>query len=68
MSAAGHSNGAQPPAPPAAPDLQDPWGPQRSDETPLAGDTLASVKAAALERMRDATIVRIETDADGNAA
>jgi len=51
-----------------APDPQNPWGPQRSDETPLTGETLASVKAAALEKVPNATIVRIETDADGNAA
>jgi hypothetical protein len=53
---------------PAAPDPQNPWGGQRSDETPLAGDTLASVKAAALAKVPNATIVRIETDADGHAA
>jgi len=43
-------------------------GAQRSDETPLTGDTLAKVKAAALAEVPDATIVRVETDADGNAA
>ena len=52
---------------PSAPDPQ-PWGAQRSDETPLTGDTLAKVKAAALAEVPDATIVRVETDADGNAA
>jgi hypothetical protein len=52
---------------PSAPDPQNPWGAQRSDETPLTGDTLAKVKAAALA-VPDATIVRVETDADGNAA
>ena len=51
-----------------APSAQRPWGPQRSDETPLTGDTLAKVKAAALAEVPDATIVRVETDADGNAA
>jgi hypothetical protein len=35
---------------------------------PLTGDTLASVKAAALAKVPNATIVRIETDADGHAA
>jgi hypothetical protein len=55
-------------APPSAQDPQNPWGPQRSDETPLTGDTLASVKAAAMEKVPAATIIRIETDADGNAA
>jgi uncharacterized membrane protein YkoI len=53
---------------PSAPDPQNPWGAQRSDETPLTGDTLANVKAAALAEVPDATIVRVETDADGNAA
>jgi len=52
---------------PSAPDPQ-PWGAQRSDETPLTGDTLAKVKAAALAEVPNATIVRVETDADGNAA
>ena len=46
-----------------------PWGGQRSDETPLTGDTLAKVKAAAVAKVgSDATVVRVETDADGNAA
>ena len=53
---------------PSAPDPQNPWGAQRSDETPLTGDTLAKVMAAALAEVPDATIVRVETDADGNAA
>jgi hypothetical protein len=53
---------------PAARDPENPWGPQRSDETLLTGDTLAHVKAAALEKVPGATIVRIETDADGHAA
>jgi len=53
---------------PAAPDPQNPWGVQRSDETPLTGDTLAKVKAAALAEVPNATIVRVETDADGHAA
>ena len=53
---------------PSASDPQNPWGAQRSDETPLTGDTLAKVKAAALAEVPNATIVRVETDADGNAA
>jgi uncharacterized membrane protein YkoI len=52
----------------AAPDPQNPWGAQRRDETPLTGDTLAKVKVAALAEVPNATIVRIETDADGHAA
>ena len=74
VAAAASGNGSSPtdstttqPAP-SAPDPQNPWGAQRSDETPLIGDTLAKVKAAALAEVPDATIVRVETDADGNAA
>lgn len=52
----------------AAPDANHGWGPQRSDETPLTGDTLAKVTAAAKAKLPDATIVRVETDADGHAA
>ena len=45
------------------------WGGQRSDETLLTGDTAAKVKAAAVAKIgSDATVVRVETDADGNAA
>ena len=47
---------------------QNPWGAQRSDETLLTGDTLAKVKAAAVAKEPNATIVRVETDADGHAA
>jgi hypothetical protein len=55
-------------APPGA-TPQNPWGNQRSDETLLTGDVLAKVKAAALAKVgNDATVVRIETDADGHAA
>jgi hypothetical protein len=53
--------------PPGA-SASNPWGNQRSDETPLTGDTLAKVKAAAVAKVgSNATIVRIETDADGHA-
>ena len=52
----------------SAPSAQNPWGAQRSDETPLTGDTLAKVEAATLAEVPDATIIRVETDADGNAA
>ena len=44
------------------------WGGQRSDETPLTGDALASVTKAATAKVPGGTIVRVETDADGNAA
>jgi uncharacterized membrane protein YkoI len=43
-------------------------GGQRSDETPLTGDTLTQAQAAALAQVgSDATVIRAETDADGNA-
>jgi hypothetical protein len=58
---------ARPAAPPGA-SASNPWGNQRSDETLLAGDALAKVKAIALDKVPGATIVRVETDADGNAA
>jgi hypothetical protein len=51
-----------------APSAQRPWGPQRSDETPLTGDALAKVTALAKAKVPGGTIVRVETDADGNAA
>jgi uncharacterized membrane protein YkoI len=42
-------------------------GGQRSDETLLTGDTASSVTAAAQAKVPGATVVRVETDADGNA-
>ncbi len=43
-------------------------GGQRSDETALTGDALTQAQAAALAEVgTDATVVRAETDADGNA-
>ncbi|MFL5938154.1 MAG: PepSY domain-containing protein [Gaiellaceae bacterium] len=62
------SSSAAPSAVAAAPSAQRPWGPQRSDETALTGDALAKVKALALAKVPGGTIVRVETDADGNAA
>jgi hypothetical protein len=53
-------------APPSAPGGG--WGAQRSDETPLTGDALTKVTAAAKARVPDGTVVRVETDADGHAA
>ena len=41
---------------------------QRSDETPLTGDTLAKATAAALAKVPGGKVVRAETEADGNAA
>ena len=45
-----------------------PWGHQRSDETLLTGDSLSKVTTAAQAKVPGGTIVRVETDADGNAA
>jgi hypothetical protein len=54
------------PAPDAgAPDAPAREGCGRPDETPLEGDVAAEVEAAALERYPGATILRVETDADG---
>ena len=53
---------------PAAPGMGRPWGHQRSDETRLTGDALRKVTAAAKAKLPGATVVRVETDADGNAA
>lgn len=50
-----------------APSAQHPWGGQRSDETPLTGDALAKVTAVAKAKVPGGTIIRVETDADGNA-
>ena len=53
--------------PSAAPAAPQSWGNQRSDETLLTGDALTKVTAVAKEALPGATIVRVETDADGNA-
>jgi hypothetical protein len=52
----------------AAPNAGQPWGRQRSDETPLTGTALSKVTALAKSKVPGGTIVRVETDADGNAA
>jgi uncharacterized membrane protein YkoI len=52
----------------SAPSAQHPWGGQRSDETPLTGETLTKVRQAALAKVDNGTIERLETDADGHAA
>jgi hypothetical protein len=61
---------ASPRAPSAPPGARaaNPWGNQRSDETPLTGDALAKVKAIAESKVPGGTIIRIESDADGVAA
>jgi hypothetical protein len=45
-----------------------PWGGQRSDETPLTGETASKVEAAAKAEVPGGAIVRVETDADGHTA
>ena len=52
---------------PSAPSGQ-PWGHQRSDETLLTGDAASRVTAIAKEKVPGGTVIRVETDADGNAA
>jgi hypothetical protein len=58
---------AAPAAGSSAPSASQPFGGQRSDETPLTGDALAKVTAAAEAKVPGGTIVRVETDADGHA-
>jgi uncharacterized membrane protein YkoI len=54
-------------APPGA-TTQDPWGHQRSDETLLTGDTATKVQQAAVAKVGSgATVIRVETDAEGHA-
>jgi hypothetical protein len=55
------------PSAPSAPSAQQPWGHQRSDETLLTGDTASKVTAAAEAAVPGGTVIRVETDADGNA-
>jgi uncharacterized membrane protein YkoI len=50
------------------PSAQNPWGGQRSDETLLTDGNATKVRDLALEKLPGATIVRVETDADGHAA
>jgi uncharacterized membrane protein YkoI len=45
-----------------------PDGGPRGDETELTGDALTKVTAAAKAKVPGATVDRVETDADGNAA
>jgi hypothetical protein len=52
---------------PAAPSGE-PWAHQRSDETVLTGDTASKVTAVAEQKVPGGTVIRVETDADGNAA
>ena len=54
----------RPPGPP--PGARGGIPPQRSDETLLTGDTAAKVKQAALDRVPGASVIRVETDAEGS--
>lgn len=67
-SAASGSGSATTTTTPAAPSAQQSGGHQRSDETLLTGDTATKVKDAALAKVSGGTVIRVETDADGNAA
>ena len=66
--ATGSSSGSNGSSVLSAPHGGQPWGRQRSDETPLTGDALAKVTAAAKARVSGGRVIRVETDADGNAA
>ena len=68
VASAASGSGSSPSGSAAVPSAHQPWGPQRSDETPLTGDTAAKVRELALAKVPGGTIVRVETDADGNAA
>ena len=50
---------------PANPNPGDPSKPQRADESLLTGTTASKVKAAALAKYPNATVIRLETDSDG---
>ena len=67
-SGAGSTATAATTTPSAAAPSRQPWGHQRSDETPLTGENLNKVTAAAQAKVPGGAIVRVETDADGNAA
>ena len=67
LSSGGSPAAAGAPAAPPSGNGQ-PRGRQRSDETPLAGDSLAKVTQLAKAKVPGGTIVRVETDADGHAA
>ena len=56
------------PTTPSAPSTQQPWGGQRPDETLLTDGAASQVKELALAKVPGATVIRVETDADGHAA
>jgi hypothetical protein len=67
-SAASGSSSAATPTATTTPSAQRPWGGQRSDETLLTGDAAAKVREVALAKVSGGMVIRVETDADGNAA
>jgi hypothetical protein len=69
-SGSGSGSGSGQSSPPASAPAHggQPWGRQRSDETPLTGDALAKVTQLAKAKVPGGTIVRVETDADGHSA
>jgi hypothetical protein len=67
-SGSGSSSSSNNAAARSGPSPQHPWGGQRSDETPLTGDTASKVRQAALAKVGGGTVERVETDADGHAA
>jgi uncharacterized membrane protein YkoI len=66
--AGGSSSSAAASTTSSAPNAQNPWGAQRSDETLLTDGNATKVRELALQKLPGATIVRVETDADGHAA
>jgi hypothetical protein len=67
-SGSGSSSSSNNAAARSGPSAQHPWGGQRSEETPLTGDTASKVRQAALAKVGGGTVERVETDADGYAA
>ena len=67
IASAASGNGSSTTTTTTTPSAQQPWGHQRSDETELTGDALSKVTAAAQAKVPGGTIIRVETDADGNA-
>jgi hypothetical protein len=63
-SSSGSGNAPQAQQPPAGAARGTP--PQRSDEKLLTGDTADKVRAAALAKVPGASVIRVETDAEGS--
>ena len=65
-SSSGSNQGSTNQSAPGPPGGRNGIPPQRSDETVLTGDTAQKVKDAALKKVPGATVLRVETDADGS--